>query len=112
MARRAKKTVKKASAKKAPTKSEVFGTIADKTGLSKRDVTSVFNELNPVIKKSLRGNGSFTLPGLCKMVVKRKPATKARPGVNPFTGEKIMIKAKRASKAVRVRPLKNLKDMV
>ena len=52
------------------------------------------------------------MPGLCKMVVKKKPATKARKGINPFTGEEMMFKAKPASKTVRVRPLKNLKEMV
>ena len=107
MARRAKKTVKKA-----PTKSEIFGTIADKTEISKRDISLIFNELNPIIRKSLRASGGFTLPGLCKMTVKRKPATKARKGINPFTGEEMMFKAKPASKAVRIRPLKNVKEMV
>jgi len=103
---------KKAAVKKAPTKSEVFGQIAEKTDLAKRDVAAVFDELQPIIKKSLRANGMFTMPGLCKMVVKKKPATKARKGTNPFTGEQMMFKAKPASKTVRVRPLKNLKDMV
>ncbi|MBI1337889.1 MAG: DNA-binding protein [Phycisphaera sp.] len=96
---------------KAPTKSEIFGSISEKTGLSKKQVASVFDELGNVIKKSLKANGMFTMPGLCKMVVKKKPATKARPGRNPFTGEEIMIKAKPASKTVRVRPLRALKEM-
>ena len=111
----AKKKVirKKAPAvKKAPTKSEIYSIIADKTELAKRDVAAVFDQLQPIIKKSLRANGLFTLPGLCKMVVKKKPATKARKGINPFTGEEMMFKAKPASKAVRIRPLKNLKEMV
>ena len=108
MARRAKKK----QAKRAPTKGEIFTVISEKTDIPKREIASVFEELSPIIKKSLRGTGMFTLPGLCKMTVKRKPATKARPGVNPFTGEKITIKAKPASKAVRIRPLKALKEMV
>ena len=103
---------KVAAVKKPPTKSEIFAQIAEKTGLAKRDVAAVFDELNPIIQKSLKSNAAFTMPGLCKMVVKKKPATKARKGINPFTGEEIMIKAKPASKAVRIRPLKNLKDMV
>jgi DNA-binding protein HU-beta len=108
-----KVTRKKAPAvKKAPTKSEIYSIIADKTELAKRDVAAVFDELQPIIKKSLKANGLFTLPGLCKMVVKKKPATKARKGTNPFTGEEMMFKAKPASKAVRIRPLKNLKEMV
>ena len=110
-----KVTKKKApAAKKAPTKSEVFAAIAESTELSKKDIAAVFDALNGVIKKSLgaRGAGQFTVPGLCKMVVKKKPATKARPGRNPFTGEAIMIKAKPASKTVRIRPLKALKEML
>ncbi|MGH8299968.1 MAG: HU family DNA-binding protein, partial [Steroidobacteraceae bacterium] len=68
--------------------------------------------LNGVIKKSLKSNGLFTMPGLLKMKVVKKPATKAREGVNPFTGQKMMFKAKPASKKVRVMPLKSLKAMV
>jgi len=109
-----KKTTRKkaAAVKKPPTKSEIFSTISEKTDLTKRDVAAVFSELEPIIKKSLRSSGSFNMPGLCKMVVKKKPATKARKGVNPFTGEPCTFKAKPASKAVRIRPLKNLKEMV
>ncbi len=112
MAKRKTTRRKTTLTKKAPTKSEVFSTIADKTELAKRDVAAVFDELQPIIKKSLRANGMFTMPGLCKMVVKKKPATKARKGINPFTGEEMMFKAKPASKTVRVRALKNLKEMV
>ncbi len=72
----------------------------------------MFDALNGVIKKSLRSHGLFTLPGLAKLKVVKKPATKAREGVNPFTGEKMMFKAKPASKKVRAMPLKNLKNMV
>ena len=111
----AKKKKKRAKAPvKSPTKSEVYGTISDQTDLTKRQVASVFDSLGTVIKKNLgsRGPGMFSLPGLCKMTVKKKPATKARKGRNPFTGEEIMIKAKPASKAVRIRPLKALKEMV
>ena len=103
---------KSAATKKAPTKSEIYGAIADKTGLTKKQVSAVFDELAAVIKRSLKGNQLFALPGLCKMVVKKKPATKARKGINPFTGQEQMFKAKPASKQVKIRPLKNLKDMV
>lgn len=96
----------------APTKSEVLMVISKDTGLSRKQVSSVFDSLSGVIKKSLRGNGLFTMPGLMKMKVVKRPATKAREGVNPFTGEKMMFKAKPASKKVRVMPLKNLKGMV
>ena len=96
----------------APTKSEVLTQISKDTALSRKQVASVFDSLSGVIKKSLRGNGLFTMPGLMKLKVVKKPATKAREGINPFTGEKMTFKAKPASKKVRVLPLKSLKAMV
>ena len=96
----------------APTKSEVLAHVAKETDLSRKQVGAVFDSLGGVIKKSLRGNGLFTLPGLLKMKVVSKPATKAREGINPFTGEKTMFKAKPASKKVRIVALKSLKAMV
>jgi nucleoid DNA-binding protein len=96
----------------APTKSEVLAQIAKETDLSKKQVGAVFESLGGVIKKSLRGNGLFTMPGLLKMKVVKKPATKAREGINPFTKEKMVFKAKPASKKVRVLPLKSLKALV
>ena len=96
----------------APTKSEVLAQISQDTGLSRKQVDAVFDSLNGVMRKSLRRNGLFTLPGLMKLKVVAKPATKAREGVNPFTGEKMTFKAKPASKKVRVLPLKSLKEMV
>jgi DNA-binding protein HU-beta len=96
----------------APTKSEILTQISKDTGLSRKQVGGVFDSLGGVMKKSLRGNGLFTMPGLLKMKVVKKPATKAREGINPFTGEKMMFKAKPASKKVRVMPLKSLKAMV
>ncbi len=96
----------------APTKSEILATISKDTELSRKQVSEVFESLHGIIKKSLRGNGLFTLPGLLKLKVVKKPATKAREGINPFTGEKTMFKAKPASKKVRAMPLKNLKGFV
>src|SRR3954470_17124961 len=96
----------------APTKSEILATISKDTELSRKQVNEVFDSLNGIVKKSLRGNGLFTLPGLLKLKVVKKPATKAREGVNPFTGEKMMFKAKPASRKVRALPLKSLKSMV
>jgi DNA-binding protein HU-beta len=98
--------------KKAPTKSEILSQISKSTGLSRQQVDGVLDSLNGIIRKSLRANEVFTFPGLLKMKVVKKPATKAREGVNPFTGEKMMYKAKPASKKVRILPLKNLKAMV
>jgi len=111
----AKKKASKSAASnsnKAPTKSQIFGAIADKTELTRKQVAAVFDELSAQAKKSLRGYSQFTVPGLAKMVVKKRPATKARKGINPFTGEETMFKAKPARKTVRIRPLKNVKDMV
>jgi DNA-binding protein HU-beta len=96
----------------APTKSEIVATICKDAELSRKQVAAVFESLNGIIKKSLRGPGLFTLPGLLKMKVVKKPATKAREGINPFTKEKMVFKAKAASKKVRVLPLKSLKALV
>ena len=96
------------------TKSEIVSGIADKTGLTKKDINSVFEAMAAQIKKSLgrSGAGAYTVPGLMKLVVQRKPATKARKGINPFSGEETVFKAKPARNVVKIRPLKNLKDMV
>jgi DNA-binding protein HU-beta len=96
----------------APTKSEIVAQICKDADLSRKQVAAVFDSLNGIVRKSLRGAGLFTLPGLLKMKVVKKPATPAREGINPFTKEKVMFKAKPASKKVRVLPLKNLKDFV
>jgi len=115
MAARKKVTRKKtAVAPRPPTKSQIISHIADKTGLTRKDVGAVFDELNGVIKKNLgrRGPGEFTMPGLLKVRVVKKAATKARRGINPFTGLEMMFKAKPARKAVKVTALKGLKDMV
>jgi nucleoid DNA-binding protein len=96
----------------APSKSEVVAQICKDADLSRKQVAAVFESLNGIIKKSLRGHGTFTLPGLLKMRVVKKPATKARKGINPFTKEEVMFKAKPASKKVRLVPLKSLKALV
>src|SRR5687767_15793181 len=97
---------------KAPTKSEIVAQICKDTKLSRKEVAGVFDSLQGVIRKSLRSAGLFTMPGLLKMKVVKKPATPAREGINPFTKEKVMFKAKPASKKVRVLPLKSLKALV
>ena len=96
----------------APTKSEIVAQICKDSELSRKQVAAVFESLNGIIKKSLRGPGLVTMPGLLKMKVVKKPATKAREGINPFTKEKMVFKAKPASKKVRVLPLKSLKALV
>lgn len=106
-------TARKALAK-SMTKSEIMAGIAEMTGLSRKQVGSVFDAMAGQIKKSLgrNGPGVYTVPGLMKLVVVRKPAIPARKGINPFTGQETTFKAKPARNVVKVRPLKNLKDMV
>ncbi len=103
-------------AKKAPTKTEVLTNIAAATDLSKKEVAAVLDALAAEIKKSLssRGAGMFAIPGLLKIEKKRIPARPAKKGVpNPFKpGELMDVAARPASNKVKVRPLKNLKDMV
>jgi len=112
----AKKKKKKAAAaaKKPMTKSEILTSLSDSTGFTKKEVASVFEDMATLIGKNLnkRGPGVFTIPGLAKVKVVRKPATKARPGINPFTGEETIFKAKPARNVVKIQPLKALKDMV
>lgn len=116
-------TKKKATVVKAPkklpaikeqlTKTQIVTRIAEATELSKKQVNSVFDELGDLIERSVkpRGAGSFTIPGLCKIVAVKKPAKKARKGINPFTGEETVFKAKPAHFAVKIRALKKLKEM-
>lgn len=103
-----------AAAKKPPTKSEILARIADETELSKRDVSAVFESLAGVIESNLKPRGPqvFNMPGLFKVKVIKKKARPARKGINPFTGEEQMFKAKPASKAVKILPLKAMKEMV
>lgn len=95
-------------------KSQVLTSIADATELSRKQVGSVFDELESLVARSIgkKGLGEFTLPGLLKIITIKKPARKARKGINPFTGEETTFKAKPASIAVKVRPLKKLKAFV
>ena len=92
-------------------KTELFETLTERTGLGKKDVQKVLETLQMVMKVHLvkNGPGQFVLPGLFKMTVATKPATKARKGKNPFTGEEIMFKAKPARRVVKVRVLKKFK---
>lgn len=99
---------------KAATKSAMFEHLSNKTGLSRKQVASVFDELNSYIKQEVgkKGPGIFTLPGLLKVKRVEKPATKARQGRNPQTGETITIKAKPKRTVVKALALKALKEMV
>ena len=138
---RKKATAKKAAAKKAPvkkvaakkaapkkaapakkltavterySKTQMLTEITENTELSKKQVQSVLDELTDIIERHVkkRAVGEFVLPGLLKIATVKKPAKKARKGINPFTGEETTFKAKPASIAVKIRPLKKLKEMV
>ncbi|MDG3003333.1 HU family DNA-binding protein [Paludisphaera mucosa] len=102
------------TAAKHATKTEIYTAIATKTNLSKKDVAGVFEAMSELIEKEIgkKGPGLFVIPGLLKIKVVHKPATKARPGFNPATKEQITIKAKPARKVVKVLPLKALKDLI
>ncbi len=115
---------KKAVAKAAPakkikaisdrySKTQILTQIAENTELTKKEVQSVLDELTDIIEGHVkkRGCGEFVMPGLLKIVTVKKPARKARKGINPFTGEETTFAAKPASIAVKVRPLKKLKEM-
>lgn len=95
------------------TKGQVFREIAENTDLPRKKVVEVFDVLGQMIEKDLgrSGPGVFNVAGLMKVQLQRKPATKARKGTNPFTGEEMMFKAKPARNVVKVRPLKALKDL-
>ena len=107
---------KAAKSKKPPTKTEILTNIANATDLTKKDVAAVFDALAAEIKRNLgsRGPGSFAIPGLLKIEKKKVPARPAKKGVpNPFKpGELMDVAARTAYNKVKVRPLKNLKDMV
>ncbi len=98
---------------KPSSKSEIIGNIATATELSRKQVGSVFDALSGEINKAVgkKGPGVFAVPGLMKITIITKPATKARMGINPFTKVEQMFKAKPARKVVKIRALKALKDM-
>ncbi len=120
----AKKKTSKKVAKTAPaafsfprtktprTKSETLRVLSEVTGLARKDVGTTLNALNALVGQDLGKVGVFTLPGLAKLTVVKKKATRARKGINPFTGEPTVFKAKPARKLVKIRPVKALKDTV
>ena len=107
-------SLKIAPVTKPRTKGQIYSLIAEDSGLARKQVAQVFETLAKTISCDIgpRGPKVFTVPNLMKITVKKKPATKARKGINPFTGEEMMFKAKPARNIVKVRPLKKLKDMV
>jgi DNA-binding protein HU-beta len=94
------------------TKSEFVAAVAKASGLEKKQAVAALNAVNSVVSHQLKNAGEVILPGLLKLVVVKKPAVKAHPGINPFTKEPTMFKAKPARKIVKARPVKALKDAV
>ena len=104
----------KTAAQKPMTKTEILNALAEGTGLSKKEVAGVLDQLGELIGENLgkKGPGVFNVPGLMKVKVVRKPATPEREGINPFTQEPTIFKAKPARNVVKILPLKGLKDKV
>jgi nucleoid DNA-binding protein len=107
-------SIKMRAADSTRTKSQFITTISDATELSKKDVAAVFEATSAILKADLskKGPGVVNVAGMMKILVQRKPATKARKGTNPFTGEEMMFKAKPARNVVKIRPMKAVKELV
>ncbi len=105
---------KAAARPKAATKSEIYTALSEKTGMPKKDIATLFEAMNEIITKDLgkKGPGIFVVPGLLKLKVVKKPATKERPSINPFTKEPMVTKAKPARNVVKAVLLKSLKELV
>ena len=95
-------------------KSALIQTLVDKSAneLSRKDVKGILEGMVAIGHAELKKNGVFVVPGLVRMVVVKKPATKERKGINPFTGQETIFKAKPARKVVKARPVKAAKDAV
>ena len=102
------------TSKKPMTKTEMIAALAESTGLTKIQVVSLFDELAALIKKELgeEGAGTINISNLLKVKVVRKPATPEHKGINPFTKEETVFKAKPATNAVKLVPLSGLKALV
>jgi nucleoid DNA-binding protein len=99
---------------KAATKAEIYNNLSEKTGLGKKEIAGLFDAMADLIAKELgkKGPGQFVIPGLLKLKVVRKPATKAKQGINPFTKEPMTVKAKPARNVVKAVPMKALRELV
>lgn len=107
-------TQKKLTAIREPyTKAKLIAAISEDTGLARKDVAGVFESLADYMERHLkkRSCGVFTLPGLAKFSVSVKKATKARKGINPFTGQETTFAAKPARRVIKIRALKGVKEM-
>jgi nucleoid DNA-binding protein len=100
------------SDKKNITKSELVSDLSEKTNLSKSQINSVLDSLTEVVEESVKSGYAVIIPGLVKIYVHKKAATKARQMKSPATGEMINVPAKPARKVIKVKPIKNLKDAI
>merc|ERR1712093_38731 len=96
----------------AMTASAAYSSVAETTGLKSKDVRAVVEGIIEVAAEQLKKNGNFKLAGALNLKLKKKPARAAKKGVNPFTKEPCVFKAKPASKTVRALPMRKLKDMI
>ena len=105
---------KKVAKKVTPmTKTALINALVEESdGLTKKQIKGIVEALASIGHKQLKRVGQFTVPGFAKFTVVKKPAVKARKGINPFTGEEMMFKAKPATRVVRARPIKAIKDAV
>jgi len=94
------------------TKSQLLVEVAERSGSTKKEVADVLAALHDVVVEQLKGPGVVTVPDMVRLTLKDKPATPERQGINPFTKEPTVFKAKPASKTVKVVPVKALKDSV
>ncbi len=106
--------LKKTALRTAMTKAELLNALSESTGIHRKEVGLVLDELRVLIERHIkrRAVGVFTLPGLLKIKVTRKPARKARTMISPFTGREITVASKPVSRAVRIQPLSGLRRMV
>lgn len=95
-------------------RSQFVTTLAEESGLNKQQATSALDTINAIVAQQLgkRGPGEVLIPGLLKLSVIDKPATRKHEGINPFTKEPMTYQAKAARKVIKVRPLKALKDTI
>jgi nucleoid DNA-binding protein len=105
---------KKPAAKKAPTKSQVYADLAEGAGITRKQVQSLFENLEGMIRKHLKKDGdTFTIPGVVKLTLRRKKATRGgETKVNQFTGQTYVTQAKPAKNDIRARVPKALKEKV
>jgi nucleoid DNA-binding protein len=94
-------------------KIEIVNELALNSGLNRKQINTVLDELCLLVQRHVkkRAVGEFILSGLVKITTVKKPAKKARKGINTFTGKETIFKAKPATNAVKVYALKGLRDM-